>query len=1111
MRAPAALLLLVAASANAASPDDFFEKEVRPILVERCGKCHGDDKPKGGLRLTSRALLMAGGDGGPAAIEGKPDESPLVAAVRYQEEPKMPPKGKLPESEIDVLTRWVAMGLPWPESPSATPAVAAPPGTPYPITDEQRRFWSFQPIRDPKPPAVKDAAWPRGAIDQFLLAAMETQGLQPAEPADKRTLLRRATFDLIGLPPTPEEVDAFLADETPDAFATVVERLLASPRYGERWGRHWLDVVRYADSRDSRGVGGADDISEAWRYRDWVVSAFNRDLPYDRFLRDQLAGDLLPAEKPGAVNAEGLVATGLLTIGEWGTGDADKEKMMTDIVDDQVDVVGRAVLGLTIACARCHDHKFDPIPTADYYGLAGIFFSTHILPDPGAKTAGSPMLRTPLLPASQVEEINSYKGRLAAREQALRAAVEAKVTAHARSQLPETGRSLLAAWDDQHRAADPSPSSRSLAAIAASRGLAEPTLRRWVEYLGAGDEGRTMDQPVNGVNGVAGVLSWRGVPDCPNLMVNTTGQEAAIQTFKLPPRSVSVHPGPKSAASISWTSPMAGAVVIRGMLADADPVGGDGITWAFSHRRAAGSRSRTLAEGELANGGSQPLESGRGGDTLRGLVVVEGDVLRLDVMPKGEYTCDMTTVALTINPVHGEDAWDLAGDLVPDPLAGGKGNPHADHLGHPAVWRFAEVDRTGPSRPVDSALAAWDSAVAEVASGGKDRTTLEDAAKAVQAAIDRAPDSPLARELTSNRGPFTIKPEELPAEDQAALKTLRDEYETLKASPPPPVPLALAAQEGGVPRSAHEGIHDARIHVRGNYQRLGETVPRHFPRIVAGDDPPPITVGSGRLDLARWVCAPGNPLTARVMANRLWQYHFGEGIVRTPSNFGKLGVPPTDPDLLDFLASRFVEGGWSVKAMHRAIMRSAAYQQSSRPTAEALKLDPENHRFGRMNRRRLESEAIRDGLLAVAGRLDPAMGGVAYQDFAVPRRTLYLMTIRSDRSSFGPLFDAADSTAMVDRRTNSTVAPQSLFLLNHAFAWEQAKALAVRLAAEAPGGEDARIQRAYRLLYGRAPEAQEVAVGRATLSKLREAGPEDRAWAAYCQVLLCANEFVYVD
>ena len=403
-----------------------------------------------------------------------------------------------------------------------------------------------------------------------------------------------------------------------------------------------------------------------------------------------------------------------------------------------------------------------------------------------------------------------------------------------------------------------------------------------------------------------------------------------------------------------------------------------------------------------------------------------------------------------------------------------------------------------PPRPPASPLAAWLDALDR-----GDTKALESAALAAQRATN---DPKFADALISPRGPLYPTVAELPPSARDALSRRQAEIDALRANPPAPIPLGLVAQEGGVPKSVYEKVGDVRIQIRGEYSRLGPVVPRHFPTIVAGEKQPPIAKGSGRLELARWLARPEHPLTARVMANRIWEFHFGEGIVRTPSNFGKLGEPPSDPDLLDHLSRRFIASGWSIKAMHRLVMNSAAYQQSASVPPESLKRDPENRLFGRMNRRRLESEPIRDSLLSVAGRLDPTMGGPSYRDFNVPRRTLYLMTIRSDRSSFGPLFDAADATAMVDKRVVSTVAPQALFLLNNQFVMDQAKAFADRVRREATTTA-ARIDRAYRLAYGRAAKAEEIGVGRQVVG----ASDDPAVWAAYAHVLLCGNEFLFVD
>jgi hypothetical protein len=1102
--ASSAILLALwwtAAPAIAAEDADFFELKVRPLLVKRCHECHGEaGKPKGGLRLSSREAILAGGDSGPAAFPGKPAESMLVEALRYVDEPRMPPKEKLPDDEVAILTRWVADGMPWPESgPPAAPTPAIAKGAVSPITEAQRRFWSFLPIGDPAPPVVRDVAWPATDVDRFVLARLEAQGLTHADCADKPTLIRRATFDLHGLPPAPEEVAAFLADTSPDAFARLVDRLLASPRYGQRWGRHWLDVVRYADSRDSRGVGGGDDIGEAYRYRDWVVDAFNRDLPYDAFIVNQIAGDLLPAATPGETNVDGLVATGLLTIGEWGTGDADKEKMLTDIVADQIDVVSRGFLGLTVACARCHDHKFDPIPTADYYGLAGIFFSTRILPEPGAKTGGSPMLRTPIATKAQLLATEQYNARLAELTPQIKQGRDQAFAEWARGQIPGTTAYVKATWEFT-QSAQASPGA-SLPAFAASRGISAAALGRWMSCLGLGGPVRMLDQAVANMGGKPGVHAWAAPGGIPWIGVNTNAEPASITTYTLPPKSVDLHPAPRNPAAIRWRSPVQATLNIKAKLADGDPAGGDGIAWSLGLGRSG--VHRNLAKGDVANASFQRID-------LKDVEVKVGDVIELAVGPKAEYTCDTTAVTLVIEAVEpGRKAttWDLTADLLTDLHAG---NPHSDGQGHGAVWSFVEVESGGinSARPMadDQVWAKWDAAIL-----GVDPSKVEEAADFFGRRIAETPAFGAA--IASPAGPtWSDDLGDLPAPDRERLGKLEAERNTLAANPPPPTPLALAAQDGGVPKSAYEGIKDTRIQVRGDYRRLGEQVPRHFPRIAAGDVPPPALAGSGRLELARWIAQPGNPLTARVMVNRIWQQHFGAGLISTPGNFGKLGVPPTHPELLDHLASRFAAEGWSIKAIHRRIMLSKTYQQSTTAAGDGAKLDPENKLLGRMNRRRLESEALRDSLLAVSGKLDPALGGPSIRDLNSPRRTLYLMSIRSDRSSYGPLFDAADSAAIIDTRTVSTVAPQALFLLNNPFVLARAHELAARVMADSHGDE-ARITRLYALLFGRAADPVERQAGLDLLADARKAGPADEAetWAAYAHVLLCTNEFVHVD
>jgi hypothetical protein len=1101
----AAVAIPQAAAPKAVSEDDarLFETKVRPLLFDKCFSCHGDEKQMGGLRMDTEAGLRKGAASG-AVLAADPEQSRLIRAVHYDGAVKMPPTGKLKPEEIALLTDWVKRGAPWPHA-----KVSYPTTPDMQLTPAQKKFWSFQPVKNSPIPKVKSRAGVQ-PIDAFILAELEKKGLALSPAADRRTLIRRATFDVTGLPPTPEEINAFLADKSPDAYAKVVDRLLASPRYGERWGRHWLDLVRYCDSLDARGLGSDGDVQNAWRYRDWVIDALNSDMPYSDFLMNQIAGDLMTQGKPGGFNRAGTIATGMLAIGNWGNGDADKEKIYTDIVDDQIDVVSRGFLGLTVACARCHNHKFDPISTKDYYGLAGIFFSTHILGKFTPKGQGELPMHIPLLSAEDVAKRNQHAARVAELEKGLKSASDEQYALYAHSMLPQTADYLTAAWEYQHRPAD--QAGVTLAAFAAQRHLQEYAVRQWIDSMGMGVY-KLMTIPVANVLGAPGIHAFRGAPDTPSLSVNTTIEAKMLLTFNLPPRSVSVHPGPASGVAVSWRSPISGTVKVTGRVADGDPAGGDGIAWVLAHRTGGGAKE--LASGGFENGGMQGFSEGKGAANLQTVTVKAGERIELQVLPKTSHTCDTTTVTLVINEVGGTRKWDLTHDIVDNLHQGG--NPHKDSYGNSGVWSFEDMDNAGklfrPEGAAGLAFAKWQ----EVA--GKEGVTREAvvaASKEVQQVFS----------VADARSPFWINSPgdqgALPVPAREKLAKLSGELDSLRKNMPPPIEYAEGAQDGGIPETDYAGFHDARVHIRGNYARLSDLVTRRFPVIVAGDKQPPITNGSGRLELARWVSSDTNPLTARVIVNRIWQHHFGEGIVRTPSNFGFLGERPTHPELLDYLAAQFVKNGWSQKKLHRMILLSATYQQTSEPSKQAERLDPDNRLLSRMNRKRLEAEAIRDNLLFAAGKLDIKMGGPAERDFNKPRRTVYIVTIRSDRTGFGPLFDMADSTAQVDRRTSSTVAPQALYLMNSPFALEQTKALAKRILTEVQGTDSARIHRLYGLLYGREASPEEMKIGLDYLSHARRsrsarvAGPgapdmEMAAWVQYCQILLCANEFLYVD
>jgi hypothetical protein len=605
---------------------------------------------------------------------------------------------------------------------------------------------------------------------------------------------------------------------------------------------------------------------------------------------------------------------------------------------------------------------------------------------------------------------------------------------------------------------------------------------------------------VKDIHGKPGVHAFKnpGKADTPSATINTTGEEQRFITIAMPPRSVAVHPSPSAGVSVVFRSPVGGAVKVSARVADADPNCGNGIEYKLLHRR--GGLVSDVAGGSIANGAT--VEVAPAPLTLSG-----GDVVELLILPKGEYACDTTVVELTVAAEDGR-MWRLSEDVL---AAKSLSNPAADRFGNSAVWHF--VDRA--SSQAEAAIAK-DSApgrfLAVAADPKADRSRVESAAKEVAAALRGPPaDQKLRGDLTNPRSWFWAAARaddgNLPAERRIHAADLRSEIANLKSQIAKTPDTANGLQEGGVPGSPHAGVHDVRLHVRGRYDRLGPVVPRRFPAVLAGDLTAPAVEGSGRLQLAQWIASPSNPLTARVMVNRIWQWHFGEGIVRTANNFGKLGTPPTHPELLDWLADEFLRQRWSIKSMHRLIMLSAVYQQSATADTAKVKADPDNLLLGRTNRRRLDAEALRDTMLAVTGEIDLTGGGRATSDLNSPRRTLYLMTIRSDRSNYRMLFDAADPTAIVEKRTDATVAPQALWLLNHPFTLNRAK----RLAAEAASPRHASAREAvswlYRTLFSREPMGRETDLALAFLGTTAD----QKRWARYCHALLCSNELIYVD
>jgi hypothetical protein len=891
---------------------DFFERKIRPILVERCYACHSTaEKVKGGLILETREDLLRGGDSGPAIVVGDPEHSRLIDAVRYlNRELQMPPKNPLSADQVRDLETWVKQGAPDPRQKAGAPVPAKR------VIDlaEGRKFWAFQPVQSPAVPVVKQAGWVRTPVDAFVIEKLEAKGLKPAPATDRRTLLRRATFDLTGLPPTPEEVAAFMADRSPDAFARVVDRLLNSPRYGERWGRHWLDVARYADSN---GLDENVAFGNAWRYRDYVINAFNQDKPYDRFVREQIAGDLLPAAN-AAARRELLTATGFLAIGAKVLAEPDAKKMEMDIIDEQIEATGRAFLGMTLGCARCHDHKFDPIPTDDYYALAAIFKSTKTMQDFK-------------IVAKWFESSLATDGEIAVSK-----AHEAKLTAArvAVTNLLTVARQTLTA-DVQARAADYLVAAARLPATAATNEVAEAA------------EGAKLHAPV--------------LQLCKQYLGKATN--ALFQVWR-------------------------------------EAAGRKDVDEIERHYRALFAETRQAVT---------------------------------EVKP-------------------GTNA-------LPNVLQEAARKALADPKGFLALPAPAQAESLFPGATVDKLKQLRESV-----------TSLEKAAP----------------ELASAMGV---------AEGTNVFKTFP-------------------------------------VHIRGSHLTLGKPVARRMPQVMCGPEAEGFPEAqSGRLELANWLAEARNPMTARVAMNRIWRWHFGQGLVGTTDNFGQLGERPSHPELLDWLAGEFVTRGWSMKAMHRVLMLSATYQMSSAPDARDAAVDPENRLYWRANVQRLEAEQVRDALLAAAGTLDLTMGGktipVKNREFVFNhtsrdettygslRRAVYLPIIRNHVYDLFEQFDFPDPAVPTGSRNATVVAPQALWLMNSDLILEAAEKLAARVLAR-PGRDDtARLQEAYLLTYGRPPTGSEEKRARKFLETFAtgsgEGASRGQAWTAFCQSLFAANEFIYLN
>ncbi len=1078
--------------AVAAPPDDarlaFFEQRIRPVLVEHCYECHsaGSKKLKGGLRLDSRAGLLRGGDSKAAVVPGDAGKSLLIEAVSHgNRDLQMPPKKRLPDTVIADLTQWVNDGLVDPRGDAADARAAGP-------ENGGKAHWAFQPIRKIAPPPGENP------IDGFIAAKLLERGLTPAPPADRRILVRRAAYDLTGLPPSPGEIGDFVNDSSPDAFEKMIGRLLASPRYGERWGRWWLDAARYADTN------GQDEnmvMANAWRYRDWVIRAFNANQRFDAFITEQLAGDLLPAEGVGEQAIfDRWTATGFLVLGPKILAEQDKPKLVMDLVDEQIDVVSRALLGLTVSCARCHDHKFDPIPARDYYALAGIFRSTKTMADLGFV---SKVNERRMITAEHTAALAEHGKKLAAKtrevDEAIRSANEA----------------LLAEWRTSL------PAHLKAAAATDAVPKQDPLATNFVTRL------RGLMAPDPGTNNVSRTL--RRMAAEPAIL---QAFMAKTQNLTPAPAGLRLAPGKVGAAfladgrnhlempSVPALEPpqltVESWVRVAEFPKDADErrwlVSKNANEWIEGHYALVLERDRAGAYLNIGGGKENAFAIWSENNTLKPgrwhhlAMTYDGAKLRLFV--------DGQSLAETaINRPRVAGSGPLMLGRRPDGHSYFKGLLDEARV-HRRALTLAELKThfENPGQPADADLVA--------------RWEFNDIAGADLQALEWAE----TRDALFGAGGVFAPPKDprplYSAATKEAIAMLKKERDEVKARVPSPAPFVLAVEE--------DKPVDLPVHIRGSHLNLEKSaVPRGFISVVSKGEPAPLPANhSGRLELARWLTSPDNPLTARVIVNRIWQAHFGEGLVRTPDNFGMRGESPSHPELLDWLALEFVRSGWDVKHLHRLILTSAAWRRaglgdqfrSTEHFIRAANADPDNRLLWHFPRQRLDAEMIRDALLAVSGRLDFTVGGslVSWKnnDYAPEdkvsamslRRSVYLPVVRGHVFDLFTIFDAANPGVSTAQRTPTVVTHQALFFLNSPLVKDSARVFAASLLAAAPGDAAARVAHAYERAFGRLPTDAETqrALGFVGAVPRREGkDAELSAWSAWCQMLFAASEFVY--
>lgn len=1128
--AASAVFLLQGQPLAAEDAAEFFEKRIRPVLAEHCYECHSgaSKKLKGGLRVDSRAALLQGGDTGPAIVPGRPESSLLLTAIAHRDENLvMPPrKPKLPDAVIADLERWIREDAAWPAGDAASPPIDA---ERFNIPERKARWpWIWEMPRRHAVPPVEDRTWPAGPVDQFILARLEREGLKPAPPAEPGIWLRRVHFALIGLPPSPEEIAAFLNDRSLDARARVVDRLLASPHFGERWARHWLDLVRYAESR-----GHESDyiIPNAYEYRDYVIRAFNADVPYDEFVREHIAGDLLPRPRRHreAGYNESILGTGWAFLGEEIHAPVDTRQDENERVDNRLDVLTKTFLGLTVSCARCHDHKFDAITQRDYYALAGFFVSS------GQRLARFETIEFEREAAKQLAALDELKG----------GSILARVTEAQESlwsKLPEYLNAVAAAARAVTNAVPESrepirPEKFSPALVGALHELAtEQTLDTNVLSEWTAAVLNALKAPSDPLHPLARI-ALRGEGNAP-----TNAMAADDVSF---PKGARVVVDYGKLLATEWFADGFAFGLRPVQLGELQLTAAPGTNGSMLRiaTRAAAQSSPDWRRLELRPGVEQePTLFGkwkREGATLRSpkFELTHGKLHYL-VRGSGRILATVDSQRLVTGPLHTvlirewpfKDEWHwVSQDL-------------SEYAGHRVAIEFSPGDEfdTAVAVVIESESKPVDPPTLGVLLAGKlaeqNAKTLPEAAAVycdIFAKVDSASERGLALSvalqdwLLQRPELFSGRAGEWPEAAGRALREWREEAQAVLARVPWKSRTAPAMFEGNAV--------DEYFLVRGKHQTPKGTVPRRFLEAVNGTTPFPAHVGSGRLALAETITATNNPLLARVFVNRVWHHLFGRGLVATVDNFGWLGQRPTHPELLDELAVTFMqEDRWSIKRLIRRLALSQTFAMSSKPTdAVVQERDPENLLLHRMNLKRLEGEAIRDAMLAVSGRLDRRTYGPS-----VPLHPSQFVEARGLRSERGPLdgegrrsiyisarrnflpmmmtaFDTPTPFTTVGRRNVSNVPGQMLFLMNDPFVHQQAQVWAERLLAEMPQGiPEARLQRLYLAAFGREPNAtetgrclellQDVSGNSATESPARD------PWVELCHALFAVKEFMYV-